>query len=108
MKVKHYNGTTVDVSSSKAVRLVAGGAWSYEVTPSGIVSKPVEVTPQSDDTPEEVSEAVEPSESQEDVSYVATIAEMREWARANNIPNVPSKGKLPRHAVEAYMNAHKE
>lgn len=107
MKVKHYNGTTVDVSSSKAARLVAGGAWSYEVTPSGIVSKPVQVT-LSDDTPEEVSEDVEPSESQEDVSYVATIAEMREWSRANNIPNVPAKGKLPRHAVEAYMNAHKE
>jgi hypothetical protein len=101
MRVKHFNGTVVDVPDKKANTLVSGGSWTFVDAPAEKLSDPVESAPQSDDTEEDVQEPVEASE-------VATIPEMREWARANGVQNVPAKGKLPRHAVEAYMNAHKE
>jgi hypothetical protein len=108
MRVKHFNGTVVDVPNKKANTLVSGGSWTFVDAPAEKLSETVESAPQGDDTEEDVQEPVEASEDQEEVSEVATIPEMREWARANGVQNVPAKGKLPRHAVEAYMNAHKE
>lgn len=37
-----------------------------------------------------------------------SIAEMRAWAVENKVPNVPERGKLPKHAIQAYLQAHKE
>lgn len=112
MQLRHSNGTEVKVTGDKARRLLSSGSWIEVKRQSPIQPETpvedVEVTPEGADTREDVQEPVEASEPQEDVPAVATIPEMREWARANGVQNVPAKGKLPRHAIEAYMNAHKE
>lgn len=108
MRVKHYSGTVVDVPDKKAETLVKSGSWRYVETPAEKLQNTVDEQPECLDPQEEVQELVEPSEPQEEPHEAPSIPVMREWARANGVQNVPAKGKLPRHAVEAYLNAHKE
>lgn len=106
MRVRHTSGTVVDVPAKKAAKLVEG-PWIYVDTPS-VPVEALKVDPESDYTQKNLLPE-KPSEAQQDAKNVfPTIPEMREWAIKNDIEGVKDKGKLPRHAIDAYLEAHKE
>lgn len=98
MRVKHAAGTVADVPERKAARLVESGSWAYVDAPP--VVEPVQES-------EDAQIPAGPVESVEAKPH-ATIAEMRAWAIENGVRGVPPRGKLPRHAIAAYREAHKE
>lgn len=108
MRIRHYNGTVVDVPEDKARAQVSAGTWTFIDRPSEKLPEPVEEVSEGDDTGEVSSEPQRPSEPQEPTKPVPTIPEMRAWALKEGIEGVKDKGKLSRHAIEAYLAAHKE
>lgn len=105
MKVRHSSGKVVDVPAKKAARLVEG-PWTY-VDPPSLPVQALEVLP-GDDIPGTLKDAVQPSQPQEQPKAFPTIPEMRAWALKNKVEGVRDKGKLPRHAIDAYLKAHEE
>jgi len=57
---------------------------------------------------EMASTASEVHEPSQPTKPALSIAEMRSWALETGVPGVSERGKLPKHAVQAYMEAHKE
>jgi hypothetical protein len=124
MQVEHIiTGRTVNVPVGKSKRLVATGSWRFVTTadtvkdqldiqdPSTaeVAREQLELPALGEDTPEEVQEPTEASEPQEEASKpAATIEEMRKWAQENGVEGIKDKGKLPRRAVDAYHEAHKD
>ena len=111
MRLKHTSGSEVDVTENKAKALIAMGSWSpIDDTPVPEPTESVWVDPpdpvnEDIPTPESV---VEESDSGTETKPAPTIQEMRTWALNNNIEGVRTSGKLPRHAVEAYLASHEE
>ena len=51
-------------------------------------------------------DGLEDPETSQPTKPAPTIAEMRSWALKTGISGVSERGKLPTHAVRAYMQAH--
>lgn len=54
------------------------------------------------------SKGVEPSAPSQPTKPAPSIAEIRSWALETGITGVSERGKLPKHAVQAYLQAHKD
>jgi hypothetical protein len=121
MKIKHYQGTVVDVPEEKARRMRAGGSWTYvDSAPEG-PAEAVEETPKGGHPQDAPPLPERPSEGQEEAPEPQTenelvaegpkppsIPEIRKWALKNNVEGAKPQGKLSRSVIEAYMEAHKE
>jgi hypothetical protein len=109
MKVRHSSGTVVDVPAKKAAKLVEG-PWVYVNQPN-LPVEALEQFPEGEDTTdvyESPEKASEPQEQYNAKNVFPTIPEMRAWALKNHVEGVRDKGKLPKHAIDAYLAAHKE
>ena len=109
MKVRHSSGTVVDVPAKKAAKLVEG-PWVYVDLPS-LPVETIEEVPEGEDTTDVSESPDRPSQPQEQHNakkVFTSIPEMRAWALKNNVEGVRDKGKLPKHAIDAYLAAHKE
>lgn len=111
MKVRHTNGSVVNVPLAKADNLARTGNWTYAEPRSErlseLVSRELELDPK-DDLAKTAEDALGLSQPQEEPPYVAGIPEMRAWALKEGIEGVKEKGKLSRQVVEAYQKAHTE
>lgn len=111
MKIRHYNGTVVDVAEDKARSMVSGGSWVYHTKRDQKAHREPETETVVEPTPEPVEVVEEPSEGQEEApepKVEPTIPEMREWGLKNNIEGAKPQGKLAKAVIDAYKEAHKE